>query len=77
MNKSILVLLLALVAAGCDAPPEQRKAQESGGREETRGIRNTKNIGYSGDAIADKVDGALNAAEANAQQMKDAEAQTH
>lgn len=47
------------------------------GREETQGIRNTDAIGYSGSAIANKVDGALNAAdqqkEKTDQALKDAE----
>lgn len=58
----LLVAGLALTACGpseqkaADAPPPQ-------GRAETQGIRNTEAIGYSGNAIADKVDGALDASE--------------
>lgn len=33
------------------------------GREETRSIRATEALGYSGDAIADQVDAALDASE--------------
>lgn len=54
-----LLLTLMLGACGSPEPPAEAAAPE--GREETRGIRNTEAIGYAGDAIADKVDGALDA----------------
>lgn len=38
-----------------------RKSLAGEGREETQGIRNTENIGYSGNAIGAKVDAALDA----------------
>ena len=50
------LLLGACGSSQPDAPPPKPQ-----GREETRGIRATDAIGYSGSAIADKVDGALNA----------------
>jgi hypothetical protein len=53
-------LLLATLLTACgggEAPPAERAE----GREETRSIRNTEAIGYAGDAIADRVDGALDA----------------
>lgn len=54
--------LLALLSA-CSPPPEdengKRKSLAGEGREETKGIRNTENIGYSGNAIGAKVDQAL------------------
>ena len=56
----LLAVSLLLGACGSsqqEAPPP--KAQQ--GRAETQGIRNTDAIGYSGSAIANKVDGALNA----------------
>lgn len=62
-----VVLASALLAAGCGGeeppPPEPREPQ---GRAETRSIRNTDAVGYSGSAVADKVDGALTANEAAA-----------
>lgn len=54
-----LVLLLALGA--CRQEPEPTAQREPQGREETRNIRNTEAVGYAGDAIADKVDSALDA----------------
>ncbi|PTU32880.1 hypothetical protein [Stenotrophobium rhamnosiphilum] len=52
----------SLLFAACDrTPPVTPIAQEPQGREETQGIRKTDSIGYAGSAIADKVDGALNA----------------
>jgi hypothetical protein len=56
-----VLTVLALVLASCggdEPPPEQKKPPE--GRAETRSIRNTEAVGYSGKAIADKVDAALN-----------------
>ena len=47
-------------------PPPKRAEQ---GREETRSIRNTEAIGYSGNAIADKVDGALDANDQRKQEL--------
>lgn len=41
------------------------------GREETRSIRNTQAIGYSGDAIADQIDAALDANEARNERLRE------
>lgn len=49
-------LLLSACGGGEPSPPAEPE-----GREETRSIRNTEAIGYAGGAIADKVDGALDA----------------
>jgi hypothetical protein len=80
MNKAILLALSVsipfatggLVACQKDEPPpvETPKAQ---GRAETKNIRNTDAIGYSGGAIADKVDSAL---DKNDQHIKDVEQQS-
>lgn len=53
------ILAAALLAAcgGDEPPPPEKKPPE--GRAETRSIRNTEAVGYSGNAIADKVDTAL------------------
>ena len=67
----ILLLAASLALAGCsakDEPPPPPKAKE--GRAETQSIRNTQAIGYDGKAIANKVDGALNA---NDEQIKKAQ----
>lgn len=63
-------VLLASVSA-CDRPePEPTRSPPSPqGREETRGIRNTEAIGYSGDAIADKLDAALDANDARNREL--------
>ena len=52
----ISTLLLVLMLTACSAQEEPPP-----GRAETQSIRNTDAVGYSGSAIADKVDGALNA----------------
>ena len=56
----VWLLLLALLIAACsqDEPPPPEKKQPQG-RAETQSIRNTEAVGYSGNAIADKVDKAL------------------
>ncbi|HEY1077632.1 MAG TPA: hypothetical protein VGE51_13155 [Fontimonas sp.] len=54
-----LLASLILTACGSGEAPPPAAAPE--GRAETRSVRNTEAIGYAGDAIADKVDGALNA----------------
>ena len=59
----ICAAALALVAA-CSPKVDEDGNRESlagEGREETRGIRNTENIGYAGNAIGAKVDAALDA----------------
>ncbi len=56
---TLVVLLTALTA--CGKQPEAPKPGEPQGRAETQPIRNTEAIGYAGNAIADKVDGTLDA----------------
>ncbi|MGH8506774.1 MAG: hypothetical protein ACRETM_12545 [Stenotrophobium sp.] len=65
------VLLSGLAACNAAPPPPAPKAAPQG-RVETRGIRNTDAIGYSGSAIANKVDAALDANDAQKQKMDDA-----
>lgn len=75
MNRSHRLLLSALLLAGlsaCDRPePEPTRSPPSPqGREETRGIRNTEAIGYSGDAIADRLDSTLDANDARNRELE-------
>lgn len=56
---TLAVLLTTLTA--CGKQPEVPKPGEPQSRAETQPIRNTEAVGYAGDAIADKVDGALDA----------------
>ncbi len=69
MKASIAILGAALLLGACSKPEEPVADHEPQGREETRGIRNTEAIGYSGSAIADKVDGALDANDARKSQL--------
>ena len=64
-------LTLSLAACNASPPPPAPRAAPQG-RVETRGIRNTDAIGYSGSAIANKVDAALDANDAQKQKMDDA-----
>jgi len=66
------ILALALLAAACgeDEPPSEAPPPQ--GRAETRSIRNTEAVGYSGNAIADKVDGALNKTDEATKKNQDA-----
>ena len=62
MKAWIVVLALALGACSSkEQPPPPEKPPE--GRAETQSIRNTEAVGYGGDAVADKVDDALNKTE--------------
>ncbi|GEM_PF-6932684 len=60
ITTGLIATSLLISACGKKQEPEQ-PVKPIAGREETRGIRNTDAIGYSGSAIADKVDSALNA----------------
>lgn len=58
-----LLLLMGLLAtsllAGCVAEEDEsgkRKSRAGEGRDETATIRNTENLGYSGNAIGAKID---------------------
>ncbi len=56
---STVSLLLSLAA--CGKQPEIPKPGEPQGRVETQGLRNAEALGYSGAAIGNKVDAALDA----------------
>jgi hypothetical protein len=58
MRQALAGLAVLLAACGADEPPPAEK-QEPQGRAVTRSIRNTDAVGYSGSAIADKVDAGL------------------
>ena len=60
--KIIPALLLAALACGCGSrDPQAAEKLKHEGRDETKLIRNTQNIGYSGRDIANHVDAALDA----------------
>ncbi|NKF21938.1 hypothetical protein [Solimonas marina] len=61
---------VALVACHPKESPEH--VDDHKGRAETQGIRNTEAVGYAGDAIADKVDAALDANDQAKQKLDDA-----
>lgn len=83
MEKTVRnIIVPAFVAAtvllpACGKSTPDTPVKPIAGREETQGIRRTDAIGYSGSAIANKVDGALNAndrqMEKTDQALKDAE----
>lgn len=71
--KPLLTTIIAaslLGLSGCgksaDEPPQPRSTQ---GREETRNIRDTEAVGYSGDAVANQVDAALDANDQRKEQL--------
>ncbi|MCI0749112.1 MAG: hypothetical protein L0Y32_01020 [Nevskiales bacterium] len=68
----IVVALAAVLALSACGPEEETPATppDERGRAETRLIRNTEAVGYSGEAIADKVDAALDANEVHAEQVR-------
>lgn len=66
-----LACLSLMFLSACHAP-EPAPTSAEGGRAETQNIRNLDAVGVPGSAIADKVDGALNAAE---QRNRDLQAQ--
>ena len=63
------MLTAVLSACGSSEPPPPAAPQ---GRAETQGIRRTEAIGYSGNAIANKVDGALNQNDEQKKKMDEA-----
>lgn len=63
MKRVLPVLALLLAACGPDEPPPAEKKAPQG-RAETQSIRNTEAVGYSGNAVADRVDDGLNKNEA-------------
>lgn len=65
-----LMLTTVLSACGSSEPPPPAAAPQ--GRAETQGIRRTEAIGYSGNAIANKVDGALNQNDEQKKKMDEA-----
>lgn len=79
MTRLALSFAVAAVSlAACGKQPEVPKPGEPQGRAETQAIRNTEAVGYAGDAIANKVDGALDANDARKDQLDKAmDAQTN
>ena len=69
MKTSIAILGAVLLLGACGKHEEPVADREPQGREETRGIRSTEAVCYSGNAIADKVDGALDASDARKSQL--------
>lgn len=71
LTSMILITALTLSACGSSedkaAPPKPKQ-----GREETKNIRATDAIGYSGSAIANKVDSTLNTNDARQQKLDEA-----
>ncbi len=71
--------VLAVGLLGCGGDANDDRASADRGRDETRSIRATEKIGYSGDAIADKLDSALDANDSRAadldRRMQEADAQ--
>lgn len=66
--RTTIALLFAALLSACGAG-DKPEAQRGDGREETRSIRNTEAVGYAGDAIADKVDAALDANDQRRRQL--------
>lgn len=62
------IAMLSLVGCGSDREAESGSAAAEG-RDETRLIRNTENIGYLGNAIGGKVDDALDANDSRTGQL--------
>lgn len=75
MTGAAVLAAAALLAACHPKDKPQHVDQPPQGREETRGIRNTEAVGYAGNAIADKVDAALDANDQAKQKIDAAEAQ--
>lgn len=74
MRISTVLIFAALAACSPSPQPAPPSAPPApAGRPETANIRNTEAIGYSGNAIADKVDKALDANEQRKQQLDEEE----
>ena len=71
MKRGIAIVAVVLVACSQDEPPPEPKAEPQG-RAETQSIRNTDAVGYSGGAIAGKVDTALDQNEDAARRRQEA-----
>jgi PBP1b-binding outer membrane lipoprotein LpoB len=65
-----VLVATAFLLAACSDDETRRVEREQKGREETRSIRHTEAVGYSGDAIADKVDSALDKSEERDARMR-------
>ena len=74
MKRRILPFVLLFAACSQDEPPPENK--EPQGRAETRSIRNTEAVGYSGSAIADKMDAGLDAHEQRIKEQEQAAEET-
>lgn len=68
-STTLAALMVLLVACSGKDDREAAASAAGEGREETRLIRNTENIGVSGNAIGAKVDGALDANAERADQL--------
>ncbi len=73
MLKTLLPAFLLLLLGACGNHEDRAApAKPQQGREETKNIRNTEAIGYSGGAIANKVDNALNAGDERQKKLDEA-----
>ncbi|ORE88892.1 hypothetical protein ATO7_03415 [Oceanococcus atlanticus] len=70
---SILILIGSSMILSACGNRDGDTSSSAQGREETRNIRNTQAIGYSGDAIADKLDAALDANDARNDRLREAD----
>lgn len=69
--KAVFAVLVLVASGGCERP-EPTADRPAEGRPETRHIRNVEAIGYGGDAIADKIDGAIEAQEQRPKSLEEA-----
>jgi hypothetical protein len=70
--RPLLLLGAAIVLAACGSSSQEEETRASAaeeGRDETRLIRNTENIGVAGNAVGRKLDGALDANEQRSDQL--------
>lgn len=59
--RTLACVVLLFTLSACGKKPEVPKPGEPQGRAETEAVRNAEAVGYSGEAIAGKVDAALDA----------------